>query len=104
MQEIDPITGGPGKSGLISATGKLSVALGLIWLCVLCLTQAARFYVHLVRSQSCMLGLLIPCPPSPPPAPMSSNAIGGAQALACSSSNFFTQPAYFPPRPLRGHS
>ena len=29
-------------------TGKVAFGLGLIWACVLCLGQAARFYVHLV--------------------------------------------------------
>lgn len=48
MQEIDPITGGPGGRGLITATAKSAVGLVLIWACVLCLGQAARFYVHLV--------------------------------------------------------
>ena len=35
-------------AGLITPTGKVAFGLGLIWACVLCLGQAARFYVHLV--------------------------------------------------------
>lgn len=40
----------------MSSVGKASVGLILIWACVLCLGQAARFYVHLVRMLS---GLLV---------------------------------------------
>ena len=48
MQEIDPITGGAGRRGLVSVTGKAAAGLILIWACVICLGQSARFYVHLV--------------------------------------------------------